>query len=213
LRVVPPLPWHFNFNTAKDVPLTWIGGRVRYLLREVGGEQVAVKRSVLPTPSNPKNKLGTRSRLWMGPTDLSNYTIQADIRLAQTNGKLPDVGLINSRYTMTLRGMNRQLRLYSWSPHDYRSFVASEFDPQPEVWYTMKFSVVPEPTADGENHQALVRGKLWPRDEQEPTAWTAEMVDHSPNLSGSPGLYGNAQEAEFYIDNIHVVSNEESSTP
>ena len=139
--------------------------------------------------------------------------LQADIRLAQTDGKLPDVGLINSRYTMTLRGMNRQLRLYSWSPHDYRSFVASDFDPQPEVWYTMKFSVVPEPTADGKNHQALVRGKIWPRDEQEPAAWTAEMVDHSPNLSGSPGLYGNAQEAEFYIDNIHVVSNEDSSTP
>jgi outer membrane protein assembly factor BamB len=213
LRVVPPLPWHFDFNTAEKIPLTWIGGRVRYVLREVDGEQVAAKRSVLPTPRNPKNKLGTRSRLWMGPIHLSNYTVQADIRLTQTDGKLPDVGLINSRYTMTLRGMNRQLRLYSWSPHDYRSFAASEFEPQPEVWYTMKFSVTPKLLAEGEDPQAIVQGKLWLRDEQEPTAWTVEMVDHAANLSGSPGLYGNAQEAEFYIDNIHIVSNEEPPAP
>ena len=213
VRVVPPLPWHFNFNTAEDIPLTWIGGRVRYVLREVDGDRVATKRSVLPTPHNPKNKLGTRSRLWMGPTDLSNYTIQADIRLTQTDGKLPDAGLINSRYTMTLRGMSRQLRLYSWSPHDYRTFAASDFDPQAEVWYTMKFSVTPKRSTPEKGPQAIVRGKIWPRDEPEPSAWTAEMVDLAPNLSGSPGLYGNAQEAEFYIDNIHVVSNEESPTP
>ena len=149
----------------------------------------------------------------MGPTTLSNYTIQADVRLTQAEGKLPDVGLINSRYTMTLRGMNKQLRLYSWSPHDYRSYAATDFSTQPDVWYSMKFSVVPKLSAAGKDPQAIVRGKVWLRDEQEPDAWTVEMVDHAPNLSGSPGLYGNAQETEFYIDNIQVVSNEETPTP
>ena len=213
LRVVPPLPWQFNFNAGSKIPLTWIGGKVRYVPREVDGEQVAAKRSVLPTPRDPNNKLGTRSRLWMGPTTLSNYTIQADVRLTQAEGKLPDVGLINSRYTMTLRGMSEQVLLYSWSAHRKRSYSAIDFSAQPDIWYTMKFSVVPKLSAAGKDSQAIVRGKVWLRDEQEPDAWTVEMVDHAPNLSGSPGLYGNAQETEFYIDNIQVVSNEETPTP
>ncbi len=201
VRVVPPLPWDFDFSRAEKVPLTWIGGRVRYVLREVDGEQVVVKRSVLPTPRDPNNKLGTRSRLWMGSAGLANYTIQADVRLTEEGGKLPDVGLINSRYTMTLRGMNHQVRLYSWSPHDYRTFASVEFQPQPDVWYSMKFSVEPA------GNEAIVRGKLWPRGEKEPKEWTIEMVDKSPNLTGSPGLYGNAQEAEFFINHIRVTSN------
>jgi hypothetical protein len=55
---------------------------------------------------------------------------------------------------------------------------------------------------------SLVRGKIWPRDNTEPTEWIVEMIDPSPNISGSPGLYGNAQEAEIHLDNISVVSND-----
>ena len=39
----------------------------------------------------------------MGPIDLSNYTIQGDVSLDELDGRLPDVGLINSRYTMAMR--------------------------------------------------------------------------------------------------------------
>ena len=74
IRIVPPLPWSFHFNDAEDVPLTWIGGRVRYVLRDEDGERFAVKRDVLPTPKDPHNKLGTRSQLTMGPVDMANYT-------------------------------------------------------------------------------------------------------------------------------------------
>jgi len=204
VRIVPPLPLRFDFDQGDKVPLTWVGGRVRYVVREQNGERIAVKRDVLPTPRNPNNKLGTRSRMWMGPTDLANYTIQADFALSKSeeSGKMPDLGLINSRYTMTVRSSNNRLRLYSWSPHDYRTFATVEFDPEPEKWYTMKLRVEPS------GQTAIVRGKLWPRDEAEPKDWTIELVDHSPNRSGSPGLYGNAQEAAIYIDNITVISNE-----
>jgi len=204
IRIVPPLPWKFDFNTDEKVPLTWVGGRVRYIIREVDGEKIAVKRTVLPTPRNPNNKLGTRSRMWMGPTDLANYTIQADFALQQSDetGKMSDLGLINSRYTMTVRSSNKKLRLYSWSPHDYRTFAEVDFDPKPGKWYTMKLQVVPQ------GSKASVRGKLWVRGESEPKEWTVEMVDPTPNLSGSPGMYGNAQEAEIYIDNVSVVENE-----
>lgn len=212
VRIVPPLPWKFDFNSGDDLPVSWVGGRVRYVLHDLDGEQVAMKRDLLPTPRDPNNKLGTRSRMWMGPTDLANYTVQADVRITEKNGRLPDVGLINSRYTLTIRtsnredadeeDTNRELRAYSWSPHDYRTAASVPFDSQPGVWYRMKLRVVPQAT------QALVQGKIWQRDNAEPDAWTVEMVDAFPNLSGSPGLYGNSQEAPFYVDNLSVIPNE-----
>ena len=115
---------------------------------------------------------------------------------------MPDLGLINSRYTMTVRSSNKELRIYSWSPHDYRTYASVPFDPEPGKWYTMKFRVDPQ----GET--SVVRGKLWVRGEAEPSDWTVEMTDESPNLTGSPGLYGNAQEAEVYLDNLTVVGND-----
>lgn len=201
VRVVPPLPWSFDFNRAADVPLTWIGGRVRYVLREEGGERFAVKRDVLPTPKDPNNKLGTRSQLTMGPVDMANYTIQADFALNENEGRLPDFGLTNSRYSMTIRSMNDELRVYSWSPHEYRTFATVKFVPEPHRWYTMKMQV--EPAV----YKAVVRGKLWPRDEKEPDQWTVEMEDDLPHLFGSPGLFGKAEVAEIYVDNIQVYSN------
>ena len=200
VRVVPPLPWEFDFNNEDKVPLTWVGGRVRWVVRELEGEKVAVKRSVLPTPRDPNNKLGTRSRMWMGPIELANYTIQADFALQKNRDtqKMPDLGLINSRYTMTVRSSNKELRIYSWSPHDYRTYASVPFDPEPGKWYTMKFEV----------SGSRMRGKLWQRGATEPVEWTVAMTDPSPNVSGSPGLYGNAQEAEIYVDNVSVVAND-----
>jgi len=139
----------------------------------------------------------------MGPVDLENYTIQADIWLTEENGRLPDIGLINSRYTLTLRGQSRKLRLTSWSPSDYRAFAEIEFAPQPRVWYRLKLSVRPE------GSQATVQGKIWPRDQPEPDRWGIEMTDPAPNLTGSPGLYGNASEAEIYLDNLQVTINDQ----
>jgi hypothetical protein len=210
VRIVPPLPWEFDFNTEDKVPLTWVGGRVRFVIDEVDGEKIAIKRSVLPTPRDPTNKLGTRSQLFMGPTDLGSYTIQADFALQKSaeGDKMPDLGLINSRYTLTARSSNKQLRIYSWSPHDYRTYADVDFDPEPGKWYTMKLRVDIQGESSEEGETALVRGKLWPRGEAEPAAWTVEIVDPSPNRTGSPGIYGNAQEAEIYLDNISVFANQ-----
>ena len=49
LRIIPPLPWKFDFDEDQDVPLTWVGGRVRYVLRDVDGQRVMVKQTRLPT--------------------------------------------------------------------------------------------------------------------------------------------------------------------
>ena len=55
---------------------------------------------------------------------------------------------------------------------------------------------------------AVLKGKVWPKDEAEPDQWTVTAEDLSPNLTGSPGLYGKAQVCEIYLDNIEVVAND-----
>jgi hypothetical protein len=186
-----------------QVPITWVGGRVRYEIQDIDGEKAAMKKNLLPTPVNPKNKLGTNSKMFMGPHDLANYTIQADVRLAEENKRLPDVGLINSGYTMTLRSQNELLRLYSWSSHDHRTSAEAKLTPEVGVWYRMKLRV------EQKKNTALVQGKMWLREQPEPEEWTVELTDSTPVRSGSPGLYGKTEEAVFYVDNIAVVENTE----
>ncbi len=53
----------------------------------------------------------------------------------------------------------------------------------------------------------MLRGKVWKRGEEEPDEWTIEAADAVPNTHGSPGLFGNAQLTEFYIDNVEVYPN------
>ena len=226
IRIVPPLPWKFDFETRDDVPLTWVGGRIRYNLREdAAGNHYLAKPIELPTrPGKPTTKLGTRSRMWMGPSDLSDYTIQADVQLqtgvageavaeepapefptATSNSavKLPSLGLINSRYTFALFGPSNEARLYSWCTHDKRTQAVVPMQLESGLWYTMKLKVVPQPDAG----HALVSAKVWNRGEPEPTQWTLEFEDHAPNYQGSPGLFGDAKEAEFYVDNLSVTPN------
>ncbi len=200
IRIVPPLPWRFDFETNQEIPITWIGGRVRHVVRKLDGQHVAVKRDLLPAGPGRVTKLGTRSRCWMGQTDLSDYTIQADVQGTSKQGKMPDIGLINQRYTMELQGASQKLQIRSWST---QLRMASTIDMawQPDVWYTMKFTCR---LTDGKAH---LQGKLWPRAEAEPAEWTIEAWDEVPNRHGSPGLFGNAKDAEFYLDNLHITPN------
>lgn len=206
VRVVPPLPWKFDFDHDQNVPLTWLGGRIRWELRGKEGGKYIAKKTVLPTPKDPHNKLGTRSYLWMGPTNLSNYTIQADVLLKELkveNGenKMPEVGLINSGYELRIRPSHNVLVVNSWVASDYRRNKQVEFRPAADKWYSLKLSVVPE------GDTAIVRGKIWAQGAEEPANWTVEMVDTRPNLHGTPGIYGFSPDAEIYLDNLLVTSN------
>jgi len=201
VRVIPPLPWSFDFNKDKAIPLTWLGGRVRWEVREADGEKFIAKKSVLPTPKDPKNKLGTRSFTWFGPTDLANYTVQADVLVQEENDKMPDAGVIASGYELTIRPTNHKLRLDSWASNNYRSHGEVAFEPKPNKWYTLKLSVAP----DGE--KSTIRGKIWARGEKEPEKWSLEVVDNSPNLHGTPGFFGNSGDGEIHVDNLKVTAN------
>ncbi len=158
IRVVPPLPWKFDFNDTPlannpakpdaapegEAPLTWIGARHRHKVREKDGDKVMVKITTIPK--------GTRSQCWMGPPDLHDYTIQADLRGTNNNGQLPDMGLIAQRYTLDLMGNSQQLQIRSWPPQVQRRFSQTiPFTWKGDTWYTMKFQAS---TEDGKAHVA-----------------------------------------------------------
>jgi outer membrane protein assembly factor BamB len=211
VRIVPNLPWSFDFSN-NDIPITWIGARYRHVPREVEGEKLMVKITTIPK--------GTRSQAWMGQADLHDYTIQADVRGSQKNGKMPDIGLIAQRYTLDLMGQNQQLgqqqaegesaekiakqqlQIRTWPPVLSRMGKTMPFEWKPDTWYTLKFQ------ASNQGSKAVLRGKVWQRGTPEPKEWTIEAEDIAPNKTGSPGLYGNATNAEIFLDNITVTPNQ-----
>jgi outer membrane protein assembly factor BamB len=192
VRVIPALPWKFDFADDK-VPSVWIGADYRHKPAPLDGEKGLVKISTIPK--------GTRSQAWMGWTNLHDYTIQADFKATEKNGRLPDLGLINQRYTLDLQGSQR-LQIRSWVARlELRFAKTVDLQWSADTWYTVKFQ---SETKDG---KVTLRGKVWKRDEAEPKEWHIEGTDETPNFSGSPGLFGNATDAEFYIDNVQVTAN------
>ncbi len=193
VRIIPPLPWKFDFEGLKDAPLSWVGARYRHVLRQVDGSNVMVKITTIPK--------GTRSRLSMGHSDEHDYTIQCDFKAGIENNKLPDVGLIAQGYTMAIESLNNRILLNSWGAHEHRDARQVPFTLEPNVWYTIKLR------AENSAGKAVLRGKVWKKDQQEPAEWTIELIDPLPNEQGSPGLFGNATNAELYLDNVTVVPN------
>jgi outer membrane protein assembly factor BamB len=191
LRVIPAFPWKFDFANG-EVPITWIGARYRHVARKVDGEPVMVKITTIPK--------GTRSQSWMGPTNLHDYTISADVKAVDGAVKLPDIGLIAQRYTMDMMGESQQLQIRTWTAQ-LRMARSVPFAWKAGTWYTLKFKAAME---DG---KAVLRAKAWPRGEAEPNEWTLTADDEAPNTQGSPGLFANATNAEVIYDNITVTSN------
>jgi outer membrane protein assembly factor BamB len=196
VRVVPPLPWKFDFADG-EVPLPWVGARYRNVIRTVNGDPVMVKVTTIPK--------GTRSQSWMGQTDLHDYTIQADVLGNEREGKLPDMGLIAQRYTLDMMGASQQLQIRSWTSTLNRSKTIP-FAWKPGVWYTMKFRATTQPD------RVVLEGKVWERGNPEPAEWTISTADALPNLAGSPGLFGNATNAEIFVDNVSVTPNQAASS-
>jgi len=198
VRVMPPLPLKFDFNDKK-VPAGWIGASYRTQPKEFENESVLVKISTIPK--------GTRSQAWIGLNSLSNYTVTGDFYASDIKGKekterLPDMGLIAQRYTLDLQGGAQRLQIRSWTPRlELRFAKTIDFPWQSKTWYTVKFQ------AASTANETTLRGKVWKRGETEPEQWSIEATDSTPNRNGSPGIFGNSSDAEFYIDNVSVSPN------
>jgi outer membrane protein assembly factor BamB len=174
VRVFPELPWHWTFDDYADnqTPATWIFGR-KLAAADIDGD-----RALVNTVGPGKPSIG----VWLGPPDMSGYTVQADVLMREEKRRLASVGLTAQRYNLILKGNNARLSIQSWPAH-LRMAREISFRSDPDIWYTMKMRV--EIKEDG----AHVMGKVWKRGEPEPEAWTIEAVDPHPNRTGSPGLY------------------------
>jgi outer membrane protein assembly factor BamB len=163
--------------------------------RKIEGNVVLLKVTTIPR--------GARSQTWFGQTDLSNYTLQADVQGAINHRRLPDVGVIAQRYTLIMMGDSQKLEIRTWPAHDFRIRKNVPLAWKSDIWYTLKFRV------SNEGNKVVLRGKVWPRDEKEPAAWTIEATDPSlhPETHGSPGISGDAQHCEIFYDNILVTKN------
>lgn len=205
----PPFTEDFEAFPIGKLPAGWIGVGAKSKIVQRDGSKVLKK--LAEKPSVPF----MRMRAYSGPPIEGGCTVQCDIlgspKVTKSGHKFrPDMGLINSRYRLELMSTTQQdtLRINTWSPLP-RLQKDVPFDWKADLWYRFKFTVQIE---DG---QALLRGKVWPRDEAEPHAWSIELTDPYPNTEGSPGLYGyspgttsKSHGPEIFYDNYEVTLNE-----
>ena len=190
VRAYAPLPWSESFESGR--PPHWIGGGGSLAVEDVDGNQVFRKGA---------SRTGIhRHAIYMGPADMAGYTVQADVMASQWRRRRPDVGLINSGYTMDLQGNRRKIQLQSWAA-ELRIREEVDFTWEAGTWYRLKLRV------DVDGDRGLVRGKVWPRDEAEPADWTITAEDPLPNRNGSPGIIGYSP-IDIYFDNVSVVENQ-----
>ncbi len=173
-------------------PLPWMGARFKFDVRELDGSKVLAKTL--------DNRFFQRAMSFIGDPTLKNYTVQADVRSEGNRRKMSEVGLVNQRYLIVLKGNSQQLEV---SSNQERLRADARFRWLPNVWYTLKTRVDVAPDGTG-----VVRAKAWPRGEPEPAAWTIEVPHKTAHQQGSPGLYGfSPQDMRVFIDNIRVTPN------
>ena len=192
-RVYPPLPWSFDFEEFETgkFPGHWIGANRIYLAGEKDGSKVLVKA--------PRGRGLNRTFLYMGPSWLSNYTIEADVFGEGTKRRRPDIGLINSGYILDIAGAKNHLEVRSWTA-ELRMAKQVPFEFEPNTWYRLKMKVV------SNEEKAIIYGKVWKKSDAEPEVWTITVNDPHPIRRGTPGLLGYSPVHLFY-DNVTVYPN------
>jgi outer membrane protein assembly factor BamB len=202
IRVIPDLPWTFDFeNGGETPPAQWINATGKFAVRDVEGNKVLVKLAQNPFA------FAKRTRPFFGPPDLSNYTIEADVRSMERRRQMSDVGIVAQRYELVLFGNHQRLELQPWQPETQRT-VRVDYKWKPDTWYVMKLEV-----QSLDANKVRARGKVWPKGEPEPAAWAIERIDPIGNHKGSPGIYADALNSaaqggsEIFYDNIKVYRN------
>jgi outer membrane protein assembly factor BamB len=195
-RVVRALPLTENFESynEKDAPPGWVNLTAgRMYVSTLDGGKVLHKE--------PNDTLFKRIRAFIGPTNWSNYTMEADVRTAERRRQLGDIGITAQRYSLVLYGNSQKLKLEPWEPETTRT-VAADFAWKADTWYRLKLRV--ENLANG---QVRARGKAWPVGQPEPDAWLIDKTDPIGNREGAPGLFIDAQFGA-HVDNISLSRNQ-----
>jgi outer membrane protein assembly factor BamB len=207
-RVLPGLPIQQDFesfaltettsNSAEPPtafaypPLPWIGARFKFDVRDKDGNKCLVKTI--------DNTFFQRATVFMGTPEMNNYTIEADVMSDGNKRKMSNVGVINQRYRIVLKGNEQALETTS---NEELFRVQTPFHWPPNTWYRLKARV--DVAAEG---SGVIRSKAWKKGDAEPEAWTSEVPIAHANASGCPGLFGfSPQNMRVYIDNVVVTAN------
>jgi hypothetical protein len=193
LQVTPELPLEITFDDLEidKNPPYWPNAS-KFMVKELEGEKVLLK---------PPSGVGLkRHNLFLTPPQMSNYTIQADVKGVKVKRRSPDMGLIAHRYYFDFMTKKKRLQLRAWPAELERLKVEVPFDWVPDAWYTMKLRV------DIDNGTAKIKGKVWLRDQAEPSEWSIEAEDPLPHSEGSPALYGDSV-TNIYFDNVKITTN------
>jgi outer membrane protein assembly factor BamB len=196
VRVIEAPPWTWDFESAASEapPAWWTGAPTKVFQRTVEGVGKVLIR--------PRDEtVGRRAKVFFGQPNLNGYTVEADVRGREQRRQRGDVGLINERYGLVLFGNGQKLELHPWQAADEMT-TRVDFKWDADKWYRMKLRV--DHQKDG---TARIRGKVWPADAAEPTAWTIEKVDKIPHVMGSPGIYADGI-SDVYFDNVKVYRNQ-----
>jgi outer membrane protein assembly factor BamB len=190
------------------------GGAVGGWVNVQGKFTIAVKdgNKVLSKINNDPRPPLARAYAYITTPAATGYTIEADVMGVEKKNALPDAGLLANRYTLYLDGKTNEkgerfARLISWEALP-RIDVQVPYTWKSGVWYRMKLTVEVGET------EALVRGKVWEKDQPEPSGWTVEFKDPLPNRVGAAALYGyvtnadkDAPGSEIFYDNVLVTPN------
>jgi len=187
-NVEPPTKFTFP-------PLPWNSARFRFEVRQAPGEDGT--KALCKTIDN---KLFQRGTIFIGHPDMNNYTMEADVFTEGNRRKMSEVGIVNQRYYIILKGNSQELEI---SSNQERIKHAVPFKWAPNAWYRLKARV--DVAADG---SGVVRAKAWKRGEAEPTGWAIEVPHRTAHPTGCPGLFSFApQDQRTYHDNIVVTAN------
>ena len=195
-RVPRPLPWNETFEAYADgaVPAGWINATAgKYSVTTLDGQKVLQKA--------PDNTIFKRVRAFIGPTDWSNYTFEADVRSNTRRRQMSDIGITVQRYSLVLYGNSQELKLEPWEPEIQRS-AKVPYAWKADAWYHLKLRVDNQP-----NGATRARGKVWAMGEAEPAQWAIDKVDPIGNRQGAPGFFTDSEFGAYY-DNLKLTANQ-----
>src|SRR5207344_1154942 len=125
-RILPYLPVKYDFEafelsnvTTNNVepptpfaypPLPWNSARFRFEVRNQVDASGATNKALVKTI---ENKLFQRGQVFFGFPSAKNYTIEADVLSEGNRRKMSEVGLINQRYAVILKGNSQELEVNS----------------------------------------------------------------------------------------------------
>lgn len=174
-------------------PLPWIGARFKFQVMDKDNEKVFGKSF--------DRLLFQRATVFIGTSDMKNYTVQADVMTDGNRRSKSDVGVVNQRYLIALKGNPNLLEV---SSNYERLSRTVPFKVDANKWYTLKTQV-----KDNGGGTGTVLAKAWERGQPEPDKWTIEVPVNPLHTQGSPGLYGFTPQNQkrVFIDNVKVTPN------